>query len=201
MILVSLLMSFGGTIILDEPGLSLHPSKRSILRRAILSCSKDNSVIMITHATEMIEEDTFPLTTRCFKKNGSSQAIPLSVLDTKLMLQVLEPQFKSLLFCENALFVEGKTDNRVFNIFYDMCVYDYQLQQLLREEQCNSRKMYKWTIIQLNGATTSSPCIKLTELFNIKWKVLLDGDQKEHRVYKNLCEVILVSLYTNCIAV
>ena len=175
MILASLFTS-AGTVMLDEPGLSLHPSKRSILRRAILSECKYRSLVIITHAPELLEEDTYPFTYRCYLRNGSSYATSLAEIETKLMLQTLEPQFKPLLFSDHVLFTEGKTENRFLNIFYRM-LDDGYLDAPLREMKLEAESMSKWSVIQLNGALSSLELAKLAELYKIKWKVLLDGDQ------------------------
>lgn len=177
MILASLHTN-AGTIILDEPGLSFHPSKRSILRRYILNTLKNKTLIMVTHAPEMLEEDSLKYTYRCYRASGVTEAKCLldGSIDQSLVSQSLEPQFKSLLFSENVLFVEGKTDGRFLELFYWMLDNVKQFQKQLEAYGCNIESIRKWNIIRLGGAAKSKNIIQLAMHFKIKWKLLLDGD-------------------------
>lgn len=174
MIIVAL-HSKAGTIVLDEPGLSLHPSKRSLLRKYILNAAKNRTIIMITHAPEMLEEDSLKYTYRCFRTpEGSTEAIRME--ESELERQSLEPSFKTVLFCENVLFVEGKTDSRFFEIFYWMLDNNEDFQKKLEDLGIKHSNISKWTIIRLEGATKSRRIIEMATQFRINWKLLLDGD-------------------------
>ena len=137
MILASLCSLTSGTVLLDEPELSLHPTKRNILRRAIYSLCGIRSIIIVTHASEMLEEDTYNYTYRCHISGQATSTYSLNKIKDDVKLLTLEPQFKSFLFSDRAFLVEGKTETRVLSIFYNMLDNDAEFEKLLKKKHFN----------------------------------------------------------------
>ena len=196
MILAALFLK-EGTVILDEPGLPLNPELRNMLRRAILSHNSEGSIIVITHAPELLEENSLEYTYRCFIDQNSTQALCLADAN-KLVAQSLETQFKPLLFAQNVLFVEGKTDTRLLELFYWLIDNDKEVQTILPEYKAISR----WSVINLGGSSKSKIFIDLARHFHINWKVLLDGDMFDHSSSSKslVSDLLQVKFFCSCIS-
>ena len=107
--------STASTIILDEPGASLHPPVRRQLLDLLME-KFDRQLVVITHSQELIEAKMFPYTYHCHNKSTvgtiAARLVDITTNDTERSM-ILEPSLKSLLFAENVLFVEGNTDDAV----------------------------------------------------------------------------------------
>lgn len=64
LVLTAVIFSNADTVLLDEPGYSLHPPMQAKLRRWMLKCLKKaghhiKSILIVTHSVEMFSEETF----------------------------------------------------------------------------------------------------------------------------------------------
>lgn len=107
--------STASTIILDEPGASLHPPLRRRLLDLLME-KLDRQLVVITHSQELVDPKMIPYTYHCHSvPSAGTIAARLEdiVTSDKERSMILEPSLKSLLFAERVLFVEGNTDDVV----------------------------------------------------------------------------------------
>lgn len=107
--------STASTIILDEPGASLHPPLRRQLLDLLME-KLDRQLVVITHSQELIDPKMFPYTYHCHNKSNKgtiADRLESVITSEKERSMILEPSLKSLLFAERVLFVEGNTDDVV----------------------------------------------------------------------------------------
>ncbi|MBX8643924.1 MAG: AAA family ATPase [Thermoplasmata archaeon] len=177
MVLMTTLMATAGTIILDEPGHSLHPESQRFLCQFLQTFRKRRakarnpvSIIIVTHSPEYISLETFPGLIYCRVDPISGTGCPLSI---ERHLQGEKDSSKKhfllihrrLFFSSRVLFVEGISDLRVVE-----CIL-----ALLEVGEPEDSRVYT-DIISLDSCGNARFLPKIVELFRLPFLVLLDID-------------------------
>ena len=166
MVLLALFELEATTVILDEPGKSLHPTKQSLLRKKIAK-KTNRTVITITHSAEMISEATIS-NIRRIARNGRRETVILPRLHKPRSLKwACDPRVRSVFFSVGVLFVEGESDLRWMEAF-STC-----LRERMDKETAGE---FFWEIIQLGGKSNTKHAMKVVKTLNIPYLILLDWD-------------------------
>lgn len=113
-------------LLIDEPELYLHPQAIEQVREALLNLSLNGfQVVFSTHSPQMIQSEDIPHTL-IIRKNGSSSSCR-TMAQTVQTIQGHQAQSEILfslsgnsqiLFCDNVLLAEGKTEHQLLPILY-----------------------------------------------------------------------------------
>jgi predicted ATP-dependent endonuclease of OLD family len=158
------------TIILDEPGASLHPPKRAQLREFLFHSSRN--IAVITHAPELVSLNVIPFTYYCLNLEDNTQANRINDLglDEKDINMLLEPATRSLLFANKVLFVEGNTEEVLIQALYQL----YETHNEVDKQEASSITSY--TLFRLEGANKFPIIHKCASLLGIQHIAILDND-------------------------
>lgn len=158
------------TLILDEPGASLHPPKRAQLREFLFHSSRN--IAVITHAPELVSLNVIPFTYYCLNLKDNTQAKKINDLglDEKDVSMLLEPATRSLLFANKVLFVEGNTEEVLIQALYQL----YETQNDIDKQEASS--ITSFTLFRLEGADKFTVIHKCASLLGINHIAILDND-------------------------
>lgn len=184
MVLLPLYFPGVTTVLLDEPGKSLHPTMKETLRQTLLSVT-DRSVVIITHAQELLSEENITRVrriTRCApekdrgkdarKQWGSRILYPIEGRDkTPLHKWVCDPLRLPVFFSPGVIFVEGEADARFLRAF---AAYLRSYPGEVRPELRGLR--LGWDIIQMGGKGNAKYAHRLKVWEGIPYVILLDWD-------------------------
>lgn len=122
----------GGTVLLliDEPELYLHPQAIELLRESLKSLSQQNfQVVFSTHSPLLIGRDDVLDTTMIYKNatnttavrqklSGAAQTIANQAHHSEVVFSIQNATY--LMFSENVVLVEGKTETKVLPTIYEV---------------------------------------------------------------------------------
>jgi len=104
-------------IIIDDPGLYLHPKGERKLRRKLESFSKDHQLIFSTHSTRLLIGHAYLVEL----SQGWTKVRPIyGEKSMKKVVKLLGIRPSDSLGADVVVFVEGRTDARVFRAFEDI---------------------------------------------------------------------------------
>ena len=158
-------------ILLDEPGIHLHPGGQRMLLKQLEELSKNNQIIYTTHLPFMINR-MFPKRIIYLNKvNGITEIKPPrkeGIFDDILLSSTLGYAFTSLSnWGEINIFVEGITDKILLKkIILEKANKDKEILVDLNE----------FSLIPLNGVKNLESFIRVAEETDAKYIVFLDND-------------------------
>ena len=196
MCLCAIHLSGADTVILDEPGHSLHPPQQAQLRRWLeTQRPQDQVCVVVTHSTEFIT----PLSLQClyhmsFEKSGFKPFRLLSLSEPQTPSQdrrwqvtfaqetltmLMRPDMRKMFFATGLYLVEGETDKRVFS-----AVRHHMMEEAReRRENMTSQsqavtvaEMDRWDILPLQGCAEAIKALKAAKDLKIPCAVVLDRD-------------------------
>ena len=166
-------------ILLDEPGIYLHPGGQKDLLKEIEKLARYNQIIYTTHLPFMINRNHPERIIFLNKKNGITflkEPRKEGVFDDVLLANILGFNFSSISnFGEVNLFVEGITDK----ILIEQLVINYS--QKFNEDLLDLNYI---SLIPINGAANLDSFIRVAQEVNIRFLVLLDDDKVGRQLYK-----------------
>ncbi|KKL79344.1 hypothetical protein LCGC14_2015760, partial [marine sediment metagenome] len=158
-------------ILLDEPGIHLHPGAQKLLLKQIEKLAQDNQIIYTTHLPFMINRMFPNRIIYLSKKDGitkMNQPIKFGVFDDDLLSSTLGFDFNSLSrWGDINLFIEGITDELLLKkIILTKAEKDNEIILDLNEISLNP----------INGVNNLENFIRVSQVTNSKFLVLLDND-------------------------
>ncbi len=158
-------------ILLDEPGIHLHPGAQKLLLKQIEKLAQDNQIIYTTHLPFMINRMFPNRIIYLSKKDGitkMNQPIKFGVFDDDLLSSTLGFDFNSLSrWGDINLFIEGITDELLLKkIILAKAEKDNEIILDLNEISLNP----------INGVNNLENFIRVSQVTNSKFLVLLDND-------------------------
>lgn len=170
-------------ILLDEPGIHLHPGGQKLLLKQIEKLAQDNQIIYTTHLPFMINRMFPNRIIYLNKKDGITtlkEPIKFGVFDDDLLSSTLGFDFNSLSrWGDINLFIEGITDELLIKkIILTKAEKDNEIILDLNEISLNP----------INGANNLENFIRVSQETNSKFLVLLDNDKTAREAiakYKN----------------
>ena len=161
-------------IVLDEPAAHLHPSKQLDLLDEIKSeaMGNNNQLIIITHSPYFISSDNIKNVMRFQIKNGQTEIYkPQKPDDSKLedpkLSRIFDnPRFKSALFSNGVLLVEGVSEALSLPYFLKKLGFDLEDQNI--------------EIISAIGDTGFDKYVQVLDQFGIPWVIVCDGKAITH---------------------
>jgi predicted ATP-dependent endonuclease of OLD family len=114
-----------GLIVIDEPELHLHPKMHKTYLELLQEIRKKNSIqiIMITHSSYFIDQNTIHNTTRFFKNESdyTKSIKPNLSLDDYDLIQIISYSNSSkIFFTKKLILVEGPHDEYFYNFYIDI---------------------------------------------------------------------------------
>jgi predicted ATP-dependent endonuclease of OLD family len=165
-------------ILLDEPGLHLHPGGQRDLLSEIEELSQYNQIIYSTHLPFMINRNHPNRIIFLGKKNGityKKEPRNKEIIDDLLLSDTLGFNFSSISnWGAINLFVEGITDK----ILIDKISTCYAI-----KNNINLLDLNYISIIPINGISNIESFIRVAEEIKIKYLILLDDDKKGKEKY------------------
>lgn len=165
-------------ILLDEPGIYLHPGGQKDLLKEIEKLSINNQIIYTTHLPFMINRNHPERIIFLNKKKGITylkEPRKEGVFDDVLLANTLGFNFSSLSnFGEVNLLLEGITDK----ILIETLVIKYS--QNKKEDILDLNYI---SLIQINGLSNLDSFIRVTQETSINFLVLLDDDEIGKAIY------------------
>ncbi|MFW9996705.1 MAG: AAA family ATPase [Candidatus Odinarchaeota archaeon] len=170
MVLTVVELSKTTTILLDEPGKTLHPVLLNSMKQLLLeSVEKSKTLVYTTHSPELIGKNDLKQVIRCVK-NGSNQTrvIQLKSLlestpdEVKLGHFCNNPVIKSMFFSKQVCFLEGVTDERFINALVHVLM--------------DTGHKFTADIVNLHGKDEMTKAVKVANHFSIDWVVIADFD-------------------------
>ncbi len=166
-------------ILLDEPGIFLHPGGQKDLLKEIEKLANYNQIIYTTHLPFMINRNHPERIVFLNKKNGITflkEPRKEGVFDDVLLANILGFNFSSISnFGEVNLFVEGITDK----ILIEQLVINYS--QNFNEDLLDLNYI---SLIPINGVANLDSFIRVAQETKIRFLVLLDDDSVGKQLYK-----------------
>lgn len=166
-------------ILLDEPGIHLHPGAQRTLLMQLEELSKSNQIIYTTHQPFMINK-MFPKRIIYLNKNNGITILEEprkeGIFDDLLLSATLGFEFTSMSnWGEINVFVEGITDK----ILIEKIIL----------EKANQKKeiildLNQFSIIPINGVNNLENFIRVSQEINAKYVVLLDNDESTQNSMK-----------------
>lgn len=166
-------------ILLDEPGIHLHPGGQRMLLKQLEELSKNNQIIYTTHLPFMINR-MFPKRIIYLNKvNGITEIKPPrkeGIFDDILLSSTLGYSFTSLSnWGEINIFVEGITDKIL-------------LKKIILEKANKDREILvdlnEFSLIPLNGVKNLENFVRVAEETDAKYIVFLDNDEASKKYTK-----------------
>lgn len=160
-------------ILLDEPGIHLHPGGQRMLLKQLEDLSKSNQIIYTTHLPFMINR-MFPERIIYLNKvNGITQLInprKEGIFDDILLSLTLGFEFTSLSnWGEINIFVEGITDK--------ILIKKIVLEKANKDKEI-ILDLNNFSLIPLNGVNNLENFIRVAQETDAKYLVFLDGDKE-----------------------
>ena len=160
-------------ILLDEPGIYLHPGGQKDLLKEIERLAIYNQIIYTTHLPFMINKN-YPLRVIYLDKTEGITVLKKpwleGIFDDILLANTLGFSFSSISnFGDVNLFVEGITDK----ILIEKLVITYA--QQFHEDLLDLNHI---SIVSINGTSNLDSFIRVAQESKINFLVLLDGDEK-----------------------
>lgn len=118
----------GYIILIDEPGISLHPSGCRYLRDELIKISEKNIVIFSTHSIFMIDRDNISRHLIIKKKNEKTSIIGAkesNIFDEEVLYRAMNYSIFENLKQENILF-EGWRDQKLFKVALSKLPTEYK---------------------------------------------------------------------------
>eukprot|EP01117_Protostelium_nocturnum_P004782 TRINITY_DN1735_c0_g1_i4.p1 TRINITY_DN1735_c0_g1~~TRINITY_DN1735_c0_g1_i4.p1 ORF type:complete len:615 (+),score=85.21 TRINITY_DN1735_c0_g1_i4:155-1999(+) len=173
LMIIILLHLSNTTVILDEPGGSVHPDKRHLLLHSIENLNRRS--IIITHAQEMLVSSSWKKTIYFNSRGGETRIYLLG----KEKVNV-EPSLRPLFFARKVCFVEGKTEVALFEAFLELLRNaKEQLKRPSGIEKEDLDKLSAFTFIPLNGCGAGRKTVRLAKKLGIECTFLMDRDKEE----------------------
>jgi hypothetical protein len=113
----ALVTSAGSLTVLDEPGVTLHPTWQAVLRGALREAP--GQVLLVTHSPSLVPMETANDLLQLARLDNGSGATRIHRLPTKLTTKAfakmtrafaLSADARALLFCRGAVLMEGETE-------------------------------------------------------------------------------------------
>ncbi len=195
------------TVILDEPGKTLHPSLRKKLRDYI-KLDKERTYLLVTHTSDLISDELLDSILRCSKGDkGSNVKYMKDFFEKKEIKQnkqkyrnfLLDPDLADLFFSTGVIFVEGLHDERL------LIALKSSLERRLIQDSLDfleDNTLIKWDIIRISGKDNSSKALNIVKFFEIPFVLLCDFDAfkpnkeniAESRIGKILTHILDIDL-------
>lgn len=180
MVLVALYSVDNGTIILDEPDLSMHPVMINGLRRLLyeenMAVPNTRHLLTITHSREMLY-GVPPQSIYHFHQDAACQAVVHNLgqsfnLDNSRI--ILDPISQDIFFAHRILFVEGISDYQLIHILINTINKSSELQSELKSKcmpfltSCAVFILFsdktdfnamRWSVIQTSSCTNFDPIL------------------------------------------
>nr|WP_287412773.1 AAA family ATPase [Pseudodesulfovibrio sp.] len=177
----------GGTdqctlLLIDEPELYLHPQAIEQVREALLKLADVGfQIVFSTHSPQMIQQDDVPHAL-ILRKNGQGTSCRTMAKTVKTVIQnnkQSEILFSlsgnsQILFCDNVLLVEGKTESRLLPYLY-------------RQRHGTSMGADRLGFIRLDGSGSSAGAMRILKAMDIPTKFLGDLDVCFSKNGKTMC--------------
>lgn len=169
------------TIILDEPGKTLHPSLRKKLRDYIIE-DKEHSYLIVTHTSDLISEDLLESILRCSKDENGSNVVYLKTFfereditdkQSKYVDFLLDPDLINLFFSKGVIFVEGLHDEKLLTALKSSLEKKENQTKLGFSDK---KKIIGWDIIRISGKDNSPKALNIAKFFNIPFILVCDFD-------------------------
>lgn len=171
-------------ILLDDPGVYLHPSGQKDLLKISEKISQSNQIVFSTHSPFMIDREKLNRIRIVSKKEGKGTLIEEKYYKSDFdALQPIRASIgmtigDSLFITKRNLLVEGYSDELILEAMSKVC--------------SNKKKDYidtsKISVLPTNGAEKIPYFTTIFQKENIKFLVLLDHDPKGRKVVKELKE-------------
>lgn len=159
-------------LLIDEPELYLHPQAIEQVREALLKLAEAGfQVVFSTHSPQMIQQEDVPHAL-IMRKNGQgtncrtmSKAVTTIIEDNHKQSEILFSLSgnSQILFCDNVLLVEGKTEARLLPFLY-------------RHRHGSSMGADRLGFIRLDGSGNSAGAMQILKAMDIPTKFLGDFD-------------------------
>lgn len=174
-------------LLLDGPGIHLHPEGQKKLKEALENLAEDNQVVYSTHSPFMIDANHVEQI-RIFRQDTEEGTQIITDLDeaaqTETEVDVLAPvrtsigaNFADTLFASSAnILVEGYTDKR----------YIEALSEIFQRQEGPTID-YETNIITVDGSKADY-LAKILEAENYEYVILLDSDQSGRNRRKSLID-------------
>lgn len=171
-------------ILLDDPGVYLHPSGQKDLLDTLERISQSNQIIFSTHSPFMVDRKKLKRTRIVSKKKGKGTLIEEKYYKSDYdALQPIRAAIgmtigDSLFFSKKNLLVEGYSDELILGAMSDICSKEGKI--------CIDTSNI--AILPVNGANKMPYFATLLEKENIDYLILLDEDKKGRDIANELKE-------------
>lgn len=173
-------LSNAGTVFFDEPGTYLHISKRKYLRQFLTSGFKNQNVVVVSHMSELLGEDSLPFTWYFFKEDNRLirthlKDVLFKNIDKKAST-CLDPRLTGIFFSDFILFAEGASERRVWEAFIYLIEQDEEVKSFLETDICEM--MTRYTLFEMSGCAESEKLAEIVRDLGIvsRCKFLMDID-------------------------
>jgi hypothetical protein len=172
-----------GTVILDEPEVSLHVSAKAYLKEMLQRLPV--SLVIATHAEDFITENTLPSIYHCSRVNAATKVQPINEVIVKAFhpkepVRAVSHDARPLFFSDRILFVEGTNDSRLLEALLFLVNEDLSVQRKLKMLNIDTNKLRLWTIINLASCDNAPVLCAIAESL-VPWLVILDKDALEKK--------------------
>jgi hypothetical protein len=156
------------TVIMDEPGRTMHPQMLTGFMDVLKSCQK--SVIFTTHLPHLITRDLFPNVMRCKRLDLSRDSTHITrlsqlSLDENVKKILTGPHIARVFFAHGVIWVEGDNDFAFF-----------QALRMSGEEGRRNGRLFHFDIIKLDGKDTIQHCLRICEVMKVPYIFVCDLD-------------------------
>lgn len=161
-------------ILLDEPEVHLHPSGIKYLRDELLKISENNSLVISTHSTYMIDKLNLNRHFSITKNKSITEIYQVqenNPYEEEVIYEALGTSIYEYIY-PNIVIFEGKTDKDMFDIF------SKKLKSELNTKNVSS--------ISANGVNTIEKYVKFFNNGLVKGFVVLDSDKEGKQVKNNI---------------
>jgi energy-coupling factor transporter ATP-binding protein EcfA2 len=166
------------TIILDEPGRTLHPDLLTDLVDHIVKVvlpTRKITVVIVTHLSQFIREDTLEMVYRCSVSPSGSRICSWKKScgeDPQDRRFFSDPRVRDLFFSTGALWVEGKWDVLFFRALRRSC-----LKEVVKE--ADIPVSFKFDVFPMDGKASMERAFKVCRLLGVPYAVVCDRDAVE----------------------
>lgn len=161
-------------ILLDEPEVHLHPSGIKYLRDELLKISENNSLVISTHSTYMIDKLNLKRHFSITKNKSITEIYQIqenNPYEEEVIYEALGTSIYEYIY-PNIIIFEGKTDKDMFDIF----------SKKLKAE-LNTKNI---TAISANGVNAIEKYVKFFNNGSVKGFVVVDSDREGKQVKNNI---------------
>jgi AAA ATPase domain len=160
-------------ILLDEPGVNLHPSRQSVLSRKLIALAKSfrNQMVLITHSPYFVDRGHPELVLRLDRREGRTESHRLPRLNPRQRARVLkdiyrDPKICDTLFSDGVVLVEGDAEEAGLPVWLDMLA------------KKSNKTISNLMFVSVHGDGHFGAYVDILDHWGIQWRIVADNKAK-----------------------